>query len=50
MSVKSKILRIIAAKAELKRAINSKGGSIVNEKIDRYAAAVDLLNPEECCT
>ncbi len=47
MSVADELTRISAAKADIKRAINAKGGTLVNEKINEYAAAIDNLLPEE---
>ena len=47
MSIQTEVARISAAKADLKRAINAKGGSLQNEKIGAYAAAVDALLPED---
>jgi hypothetical protein len=40
MSVASEITRIKNAKTAIKNAINSKGGSITNEKIEDYAQAI----------
>ena len=47
MSVLDEITRISNAKKEIKRAINAKGGTLVNEKLSEYAAAIDNLLPEE---
>ena len=47
MSVADELKRISAAKADIKRAINAKGGTLLNEKITEYAAAIDNLQPEE---
>ena len=47
MSVADELKRISDAKADIKRAINAKGGTLVNEKISEYAAAIDNLLPEE---
>ena len=43
MSIASEIERISDAKADLKAAINAKGGSLTNELIGDYAAAVAAL-------
>lgn len=47
MSIANEISRIAGAKADIKRAINAKGGSLVNEKLTAYADAIDDLLPEE---
>ena len=47
MSIATEIGRIAQAKADIKRAINAKGGTLVNEKLSAYAAAIDDLLPEE---
>ena len=47
MSIATEIGRIAEAKADIKRAINAKGGTLVNEKLSAYAAAIDDLLPEE---
>lgn len=47
MSIATEIGRIAQAKADIKRAINAKGGVLVNEKLSAYAAAIDDLLPEE---
>ena len=47
MSIATEIGRIAEAKANIKRAINAKGGVLVNEKITAYAEAIDNLLPEE---
>nr|DAI45301.1 MAG TPA: hypothetical protein [Caudoviricetes sp.] len=47
MSVADELTRIVTAKADIKRAINAKGGTLVNEKITEYAAAIDNLLPQE---
>jgi hypothetical protein len=43
MSIASELARIIQAKADLKTAINSKGGNITNETIDQFASKVTAL-------
>jgi hypothetical protein len=43
MSISSDITRIKGAKADLKTAINAKGGTLTTELIDEYPAAVDAL-------
>ena len=43
MSISTEISRIKAAKESLKRAINAKGGTLSDELIDDYAAAVTAL-------
>lgn len=40
-----KLTRIINAKAAIKASINAKGGTLTNERIDQYAAAIDALQP-----
>ena len=47
MSIATEIGRIAQAKADIKRAINAKGGMLVNEKLSAYADAIDHLLPEE---
>ena len=47
MSIASELTRISDAKADLKRAINAKGGTLVNERLSEYASAVDALLPED---
>ena len=47
MSIANEINRIAGAKADIKRAINAKGGTLVNEKLTAYADAIDNLLPEE---
>ena len=47
MSIATEIGRIAQAKADIKRAINAKGGVLVNEKLSAYADAIDGLLPEE---
>lgn len=47
MSVATEITRLSDAKADLKRAINAKGGTLVNERLSEYASAVDALLPED---
>lgn len=48
MSIASEIARLQQAKADLKAAINSKGGNITTEKIDQFAAEVTALpSPKE---
>lgn len=47
MSIANEISRLSGAKANIKRAINAKGGSLVNEKITSYADAIDNLLPKE---
>ena len=47
MSIASELTRLSAAKADLKRAINAKGGTLVNERLSEYASAVDALLPED---
>lgn len=43
LSIQTEITRIENAKAELKTAINAKGGTLTNETIDDYAEAVNNL-------
>lgn len=44
----AELKRILKAKADLKTAINNKGGNITNETIDKYASQVDELpTPKE---
>ena len=43
MSIATEITRLQNAKADLKTAINAKGGTIVDETLDAYAGFVDLL-------
>ena len=43
MSIASEIARLQQAKADLKTAINSKGGNITTERIDQFASAVAAL-------
>ena len=38
MSVATEISRLSAAKADIKRAINAKGGTLVNERLSEYAS------------
>ena len=47
MSVATEISRLSAAKADIKRAINAKGGTLVNERLSEYASAIDNLLPED---
>lgn len=48
MSIASEIARLQQAKADLKAAINSKGGNITTEKIDQFASEVAALpSPKE---
>ena len=47
MSVATEISRLSAAKADIKRAINAKGGTLVNERLSEYASAIDSLVPED---
>ncbi len=47
MSILTEVERLTSAKENLKQAINAKGGTLVNEKLDAYAEAVDALVPEE---
>ena len=47
MSVATEISRLSAAKADIKRAINAKGGTLVNERLSEYASAIDNLVPED---
>ena len=47
MSISANITRLVNAKAALKTSINAKGGSLTNEKLQDYAAAVDALEPAE---
>ena len=48
MSIASEIARLQQAKADLKAAINSKGGNITTEKIDQFASKVTALpSPKE---
>ena len=47
MSIASELTRLSDAKADLKRAINAKGGTLVNERLSEYASAVDALLPED---
>lgn len=44
MSISSDIIRIKGAKADLKTAINAKGGTLTTELIDEYPAAVDAIS------
>jgi len=43
MSIASEIARLQQAKADLKAAINSKGGNITTERIDQFASEVASL-------
>ena len=43
MSIASEIARLQQAKADLKEAINSKGGNITTERIDQFASEVAAL-------
>lgn len=43
MSIASEIARLQQAKADLKAAINNKGGNITTEKIDQFASKVTAL-------
>lgn len=47
MSVATEIIRLADAKADIKRAINAKGGTLVNERLSEYASAIDNLVPED---
>lgn len=47
MSIANEISRLSGAKADIKRAINAKGGTLVNEKLSAYASAIDNLLPED---
>ena len=47
MSVATEISRLSAAKADIKRAINAKGGTLVNERLTEYASAIDNLVPAD---
>jgi len=48
MSIASEIARLQQAKADLKAAINSKGGNITTERIDQFAGEVAALpSPKE---
>ena len=48
MSIASEIARLQQAKADLKTAINNKGGNITTERIDQFASAVaSLPSPKE---
>jgi hypothetical protein len=48
MSIATEIARLQQAKADLKAAINAKGGTITNETIDEYASKVSALpSPKE---
>lgn len=48
MSIASEIARLQQAKADLKTAINSKGGNITTERIDQFASEVaSLPSPKE---
>ena len=48
MSIASEIARLQQAKADLKTAINNKGGNITTEKIDQFASKVTALpSPKE---
>ena len=48
MSIASEIARLQQAKADLKTAINSKGGNITTERIDQFASEVAALpSPKE---
>ena len=47
MSVATEISRLSAAKADIKRAINAKGGTLVNERLSEYASAIDSLVPKD---
>ncbi len=48
MSIATELARIIQAKADLKTAINNKGGNITTEKIDQFASKVTALpTPKE---
>ena len=43
MSIAAEITRLADAKTEIKRAINAKGGTLVNERLSEYASAIDNL-------
>ena len=43
MSIASEIARLQQAKADLKTAINNKGGNITTERIDQFASEVNAL-------
>ena len=48
MSIASEIARLQQAKADLKAAINNKGGNITTERINQFASAVaSLPSPKE---
>ena len=47
MSVATEISRLSAAKADIKRGINAKGGTLVNERLSEYASSIDNLVPED---
>ena len=47
MSVATEITRLANAKADIKRAINAKGGTLVNERLTEYASAIDNLVPAD---
>lgn len=47
MSLTTEISRIVDAKNEIKRAINAKGGTLLNERLSEYAAAIDNLTPTD---
>jgi hypothetical protein len=44
MSISTELQRIIDAKADIKTAINDKGGTLTTETIDAYAAAIDNIS------
>lgn len=46
MSISTELTRIKNAKSALKTAINAKGGTLTNEKLEAYAAAVGALSGE----
>ena len=46
MSISTELTRIKNAKSALKTAINAKGGTLTNEKLEAYAAAVGALSSE----
>ena len=43
MNITNELQRISAAKADLKSAINARGGNLTSQRIDAYAAAVERL-------
>lgn len=44
MSIQNEINRLVAAKANIKAAINAKGGNLTGESISQYATAVSALD------